>query len=101
MRGFLRSARAAGEALLPTLRYWMKTEVHVFAFSTAANVLLSFFPFLIVMMSVSRWVFDRTITIAAIDTALNDFFPDALGKFLHNNLPERTHIEAVSLVLLL
>jgi membrane protein len=73
----------------------------VFAFSTAANVLLSFFPFLIVMMSVSRLVFDRATTIASIDTAMRDFFPDALGSFLHNNLPDRSHVEAISLILLL
>ncbi|MGH9612567.1 MAG: hypothetical protein ACRD4P_05755 [Bryobacteraceae bacterium] len=34
----------------PTVRYWMATEVHVYAFSVAANLLLSFFPFLIVML---------------------------------------------------
>lgn len=79
----------------------MQTEVHVFAFSTAANVLLAFFPFLIVMMSVSRLVFDQQTTIASIDTAMRDFFPDALGKFLLNNLPVRAHVQAVSLVLLL
>jgi membrane protein len=79
----------------------MQTEVHVFAFSTAANVLLSFFPFLIVMMSVSRMVFDRQTTIASIDTAMRDFFPDALGSFLLNNLPVRAHVETLSLVLLL
>ncbi len=28
--------------LAPTFRYWMRTEVHVYAFSVAANVLLSF-----------------------------------------------------------
>ncbi len=93
--------RAAITALTPTFRYWMQTEVHVFAFSAAANVLLAFFPFLIVMMSLSRLVFDRTTTIAAIDTALRDFFPDALGTFLHNNLPMRGHVEWISLVLLL
>jgi len=42
-----------------TFRYWMQTEVHVYAFSVAANVLLSFFPFLIVMLSLSRRVFGQ------------------------------------------
>jgi membrane protein len=35
----------------------MKTEVHVYAFSIAANVVLSFFPFLIGMVSVCKNVF--------------------------------------------
>jgi YihY family inner membrane protein len=97
----MRIARRIVAFLGPTFRYWMQTEVHVFAFSTAANVLLSFFPFLIVMMSLSRLVFDQQTTVASIDTAMRDFFPDSLGSFLHNNLPARTHVEAISLILLL
>lgn len=88
-------------ALLPTLRYWMQTEVHVYAFSVAANVLLSFFPFLIVSISLSRIFFDQQTTVAAIDFALRDYFPDSLGQFLHNNLPQRRPPEIVSIVLLL
>ena len=40
----------------PTLKYWMKTEIHVYGFSIAANALLAFFPFLIVMVSLFRHV---------------------------------------------
>ena len=50
-RGFVRSVL---DAILPTLRYWTETEVHALAFSVAANVLLGFFPFLIVSVSISR-----------------------------------------------
>lgn len=84
-----------------TFRFWMQTEVHVHCFSVAANVLLSFFPFLIVMMSVSRLIFNEQTTIASIDLALRDYFPDALGNFLHNNLPRRGPTEIASLILLL
>lgn len=94
MRGILRG-------LLPTFRYWMKTEVHVYAFSVAANVLLSFYPFLIVSVSVASKFFSRTTALASIDLALNDFFPDALGSFLRNNPPPRGKIEVISLILLL
>jgi len=38
----------------PTLKYWMEVEVHVFGFSIAANVLLSFFPFLLVLVWFAR-----------------------------------------------
>jgi len=75
----------------------MKTEVHVYAFSVAANVLLSFFPFLIVMMSLSRLVFNEYTTIASVDLAMKDFFPDALGTFLQNNLPQRGPTQIMSL----
>ena len=87
--------------LRPTLRYWMKTEVHVYSFSVAANVLLSFYPFLIVCVAIASKFFSRQTALSAIDLALNDFFPDALGSFLHNNPPPRGNIEIVSLFLLL
>jgi membrane protein len=85
----------------PTLRYLMQTEVHVYAFSVAANVLLSFFPFLIVSISLARVFFDQQTTVGAIDFALRDYFPDALGRFLYNNLPERRPVEFASMILLL
>jgi membrane protein len=88
-------------ALRPTFRYWMKTEVHVYAFSIAANVLLSFYPFLIVSVAVASKFFSRATALSAIDLALNDFFPDALGNFLHNNPPPQGKIEIISLFLLL
>src|SRR5438477_12384864 len=79
----------------------MQTEVHVYAFSVAANLLLSFFPFLIVSVSLAQIFFNRQITVAAIDFALRDYFPDALGQFLHNNLPAPRPAEWLSIVLLL
>jgi membrane protein len=94
-------------ALAPTFRYWMQTEVHVYAFSIAANVLLSFFPFLIVCVTLARIRFDPKTTVAAIDFAIRDFFPDVFSNFLRNNLvsmPElwRTRSpEVLSLVLLM
>jgi membrane protein len=41
----------------PTARYCMCTEVHVYALAISASVLLSFFPFLIVMISLCRYGF--------------------------------------------
>ena len=35
----------------------MQTDVHVFAFAISAGMLLSFFPFLTVMLSLCRYVF--------------------------------------------
>src|SRR5215470_7651833 len=97
----MRRVRDLVTALTPTFRYWMQTEVHVYAFSIAANVLLSFFPFLIVTMSLSRLFFSEQATVGAINLALRDFFPDAFGQFLGRNLPQRGRTELVSLVLLL
>ena len=89
------------DAILPTLRYWTETEVHALAFSVAANVLLGFFPFLIVSVSLSQVFFSRQTTVAAIDFALRDYFPDALGSFLSNNLPQRPVTDWIAILLLL
>lgn len=90
--------------LHPTLRYWTQTEVHVYAFSIAANVLLSFFPFLIVCVSLSRIHFDYQTTVAAIDFALHDYFPNVFSEFLQRNLPQlpqQRSPEVLSILLLL
>jgi membrane protein len=78
--------RAVPPAWKRTLHYLMETEGHVYAFSMAANVLLSFFPFLVVMISLCRYVFHWAAAERAIYFALNDYFPDELGDFLRDNL---------------
>lgn len=75
-----------GRMCLPTVRYWMETEVHVYAFSIAANVLLSFYPFLIVMVSICRYILRWDGAEQAILLALNDYLPGAIGEFVERNL---------------
>lgn len=94
-----------GRVLLPTFRYWLETEPHVYAMAIAANVLLSFFPFLIVMVSLFTYVFYWQGAVDAIFFALRDYFPDELGRFVRNNLMAtvwaRGPAQLVSLILLL
>lgn len=73
-------------ACVPTLRYWMETEVHVYAFSIAANVLLSFFPFLIVMVSICRNILHWRAAEQAILNSVLDLFPGTVGEFVTRNL---------------
>jgi len=42
---------------VPALHYLLKTEVHTYAFSVAANAILSFFPFIVLLLTVTRRVF--------------------------------------------
>lgn len=93
--------RRFADSLGLTLRYWMQTEVHAYAFSVAANVLLSFFPFLIVSLSMARLVFREQAVQGAINLALRDYFPDALQQFLVRNLPRQGPMPVISIVLLL
>ncbi len=91
----------------PTLKYWMETEIHVYGFSIAANALLAFFPFLIVMVSLFRHVLHWPAAEQAVYLALQDYFPysDNLGNFVARNLraaaDTRGSVQLVSLLLLL
>jgi len=42
---------------IPALQYLLRTEVHTYAFSVAANSILSFFPFIVLLLTVTRRVF--------------------------------------------
>lgn len=83
----------------------MRTEVHVHALAVAASVLLSFFPFLIVMVSLCRYGFHWRAAVNAIYLALDDSFPGELGGFIKRNLAavveSRGPIQITSIVLLL
>ena len=71
----------------PTVRYLSQTEVHVYALSIAASVMLSLYPFLTVMFSLAR-LFQGTGGLAeqALTKALIDYFPGSLGEFINRNL---------------
>lgn len=79
----------------------METEVHVYAFSIAANVLLSFFPFLIVMASFCRFVLHWRAAEQAIYLALSDYLPGN-ALFLNYNIRVALKpLEWTSMILLL
>ncbi len=82
----------------------MQTEVHVFAFSISAGTLLSFFPFMTLILSLCRYVFKWKASVNAIYFALGDYFPDVFGQFLRRNLEatveSRGPVQLIALVLL-
>lgn len=89
----------------PVGRYLLATEAHVYAFSIAANVLLAFWPFLLVMLAIFRNVIVWPQAENAIYVGVRDYFPGNVGEFLVYNLGvaarySRT-LEWVSLLLLL
>ncbi len=70
----------------PTLRYMAQTEAHVYALAVSASVLLSFYPFLIVMASFCNNVLHWPAAVAAINLAVRDFLPGDVGPFIQRNL---------------
>jgi hypothetical protein len=55
-RGRISGRRRPRVIVRSTARYMLRTEVHTFAFSVAANSILSFFPFLLLLMTLIRYV---------------------------------------------
>jgi membrane protein len=70
----------------PTARYLMETEAHVYALAVAASTLLAFYPFLTVMLSLTRDFLRWPAAQEAIYLALGDFFAGEPGQFLVRNL---------------
>lgn len=91
----------------PTIRYLSQTEVHVYALAIAASVLLSFFPFLIVTLTIIRNVFHSHAVENALFLSLGDYLPGDLGKFVIRNLQSNLgkashgHFQIVSMIFLL
>jgi len=79
----------------------METEVHVYAFSIAANVVLSFYPFLLVIVSIFHNVLHWHSAVDAIFLAMDDFFPGYFADFMRRNLTAPRRIEWLSILLLL
>jgi YihY family inner membrane protein len=68
-----------------TVKYLLRTEVHTFAFSVAANALLSFFPFVLLMMLLVRRVFHSPVMYDVVVQLLRDYLP-AGQEFVIRNL---------------
>jgi YihY family inner membrane protein len=68
-----------------TARYLLRTEVHTFAFSVAANAILSFFPFLLLLMTLVRYVFHSQLMYDIVERLLRDSLP-AGQEFVIRNL---------------
>ncbi len=83
------------------LRYLTQTEAHVYGLAFAASALLSFYPFVLVMLSFCHNVLHWRAAEAAIYLALDDSLPGDLGAFIRRNLPRPGSVEVVSMLLLL
>lgn len=86
-------------------QYVLSTESHVYAFAIAANVLLSFWPFMLVLIALLRNVLGWPAAVTALYATIQDFFAGATGQFLTYNLETitqwRYRVEWLSMLLLL
>jgi len=82
----------------------MRTDVHTFAFSVAANSILSFFPFVVLMMTVIRRVFHSRVMYEVVVELLRDYLPagqDFVIRNLNSMVNSRQRVQFASLAILL
>ncbi|MGB7642383.1 MAG: YihY/virulence factor BrkB family protein [Terriglobales bacterium] len=95
---------ASENVLRSTARYLLRTDVHTFAFSVAANATLSMFPFLLLLMTLIRRVFHSQVMYAVVENLLRDSLPTG-QEFVIRNLnavvAEHHRPQIFSLVMLL
>jgi membrane protein len=84
----------------PTVSYLMQIEAHVYALAIAASTLLSFYPFVIVILGFFRSVLRWPAAVDAVYLALNDYLPGDLGDYVRHNLPRRAGAVASMFLLL-
>ncbi len=56
-------------------RYMTKTEVHTYAFSVAAQVILSLFPFILLLLTVAQRVFHSPKMVDVVVQMMSNFLP--------------------------
>jgi membrane protein len=78
------SARELREQFWPTIKYLTRTDVHTFAFSVAANAILSFFPFVLLMLTLSRKTFHSERMFEVIVSLMRDYLPTAQEYIVRN-----------------
>lgn len=99
-----RPRRRSPGLILATVKYLLQTDVHTFAFSVAANSILSFFPFVVLMMTLIRRVFHSRVMYEVVVQLLRDYLPagqDFVIRNLNSMVNSRQRVQAVSLVILL
>ena len=90
--------------VLSTIKYLSRTDVHTFAFSVAANAILSFFPFVVLMMTIIRRVFHSRVMYEVVLQLLRDYLPagqDFVIRNLNSMVNARQRVQVFSLIVLL
>ena len=84
-------------------RYLLDSEVHTYAFSVAANSILSFIPFIVLLYTLARSVFHSPTMVTVIGDMVRYFFPsdqDWVAAHLYAAAP-RHGVQVISLIMIL
>ena len=64
--------------------YMARTEVHTYAFSVAAQVILSLFPFIVLLLTISQRVFHSTRMVDVVGQMMSNFLPNNQDFVMRN-----------------
>jgi membrane protein len=79
-----------GAEIAALVRYMARTEVHTYAFSVAANTILSLFPFIVLLLTITRNVFHSRSMEAVVGDMMKTLLP--VGQdFVMRNMQLLTH----------
>jgi YihY family inner membrane protein len=96
-----------GGLIYPTIQYLFTIESHAYAMAIGASVLLGFFPFMVLILSLAGNVLGWQGAVEAIYVGLRDLLPNDPGlvDFVERNLRaavrSRGRVEVVSVILLI
>lgn len=65
-------------------RYMSRTEVHTYAFSVAAQVVLSLFPFIVLLLTVAQRVFHSSRLVDVVGQMMTNFLPSNQDFVMRN-----------------
>src|SRR5436305_6805775 len=71
-------------------RYMARTDVHTYAFSVAANVIISLFPFIVLMLTLSRNVFHSRSMEQVVGDMMKNLLPVG-QEFVMRNMQLLAH----------
>jgi uncharacterized BrkB/YihY/UPF0761 family membrane protein len=101
--------RRSGTALVA---YLLDSEVHTFAFSVAANAIISFIPFMVLLYGVALSIFHSQTMVGVVNDMVNYYLPSAakdphfmtntiLYEAAKNPLVKKHSVQVFSLVMIL
>ncbi|WP_419807039.1 YihY/virulence factor BrkB family protein [Terriglobus sp.] len=70
--------------IVALLKYLTQTDVHTYAFSVAANVILSLFPFIVLLLTLSRQVFHSNTMTNVVGQLMHSFLPTGQDFVMRN-----------------
>jgi membrane protein len=65
-------------------QYMAKTEVHTYAFSVAAQIILSLFPFIVLLLTIAQRVFHSTKMVEVVGEMMTNFLPSNQDFVMRN-----------------